>query len=291
VRQAAPADEEAVQQLMRRARWVEAPFEIAEVGHYLEREPFLLAWEASPAPAPAGRGRKRLRGFLAAALSRAWAARLYAVVVSDLWSVASALHVLLPPCEEILRDQGAAYLVYLGATKWLTVPLEREWGFRLHTAVVGYEKVDWHIPARGNQKVSIRPVRREDIPALVEVDAAAFHPIWQNGPRAFARFQQTEPVFIVAEMQGQVVGYLFGRVNLDTQHAHLIRVAVHPTWQGRGIGVRLLAEGLDALREAGAEFVTLNTQQDNQRSQRLYRWFGFRRIGEEMLVWVKALPP
>ena len=59
---------------------------------------------------------------------------------------------------------------------------------------------------------------------------------------------------------------------------------MHPDHQGRGIGVRLMAEAIDFFKGEGARVITLNSQEDNQASQRLYRWFGFRLMGEEALV-------
>jgi ribosomal protein S18 acetylase RimI-like enzyme len=66
---------------------------------------------------------------------------------------------------------------------------------------------------------------------------------------------------------------------------------VHPRYQGQRIGVRLLAEAIRRLEAAGAYGITLNTQQDNQRALRLYRWFGFRSLGQEAEVLELALLP
>jgi len=78
------------------------------------------------------------------------------------------------------------------------------------------------------------------------------------------------------------VGYCY--CSVEKEHGHLIRMAVHPAWQGRGIGTRLLAEAVRFFQQAGARLVTLNTQEENERAQRLYRKFGFRLTGREAVA-------
>jgi ribosomal protein S18 acetylase RimI-like enzyme len=56
--------------------------------------------------------------------------------------------------------------------------------------------------------------------------------------------------------------------------------------------VRLLAEAVDSMEAGGAFGITLNTQQDNVRALRLYKWFGFRSLGKEAEVLrLELLPP
>jgi ribosomal protein S18 acetylase RimI-like enzyme len=50
-----------------------------------------------------------------------------------------------------------------------------------------------------------------------------------------------------------------------------------------------LAECIDYLWRQGVYGITLNTQRDNQRALRLYRWFGFVPLGREAEVWRYSL--
>jgi ribosomal protein S18 acetylase RimI-like enzyme len=52
-------------------------------------------------------------------------------------------------------------------------------------------------------------------------------------------------------------------------------VARAPAYRGRGLGPRLLAEGLRALARAGAATVELDVETDNERALELYHRFGF----------------
>jgi ribosomal-protein-alanine N-acetyltransferase len=192
------------------------------------------------------------------------------------------LKTLLPPTLDRLRSQEVTSLVYIGNDRWLTAPLLRDWDFSIQDIVVAYIKKDLSIPARGNQKVHVRPAHPGDFPALVALDEAAFDPLLRNAFQTFAHTLENLPYFVVAELEGQIVGYLRSSRQGDT--GHLNRIAVHPGYQGRGIGTRLLAEAIEFFRTEKVKTVTLNTQKDNTVSQRLYRRFGFRPMDEEALV-------
>jgi ribosomal-protein-alanine N-acetyltransferase len=66
---------------------------------------------------------------------------------------------------------------------------------------------------------------------------------------------------------------------------HLARLAVHPEFQGRGIGHALLHDLLVRFQERGAMRVTVNTQDNNHASLRLYRKAHFHLTGESYPVY------
>ena len=94
-------------------------------------------------------------------------------------------------------------------------------------------------------------------------------------------------VRVVAELHGNVIGYQFNA--LDGDYGYLVRIAVHPSASGQGIGVRLMAEAIRFFEHARATRIMLNTQDDNIRAHRLYEWFGFVRIQQKGFVLRKAL--
>lgn len=269
VRQATPGDEGPVRRLIERAERVAMRFPAEELVDYLTRKPFLLAEE--------GGG---LRGFLACRVSRPPRAALVAAGLADDWAISPWLDRLLPRCVAHLRASGATSLSYIGSAAWLTGPLQvRE--FRLVSNIVAYEKTGWAIPGVGNQAVWVRPVRPADFPALVALDALVFHLLWRNSVAALRQWRETMPYFVVAVVE-EPVGYCY--CSTKGEHGHLVRMAVHPAWQGRGVGTRLVAEAVEFFRRTGAQLITLNTQEENERAQRLYRKFGFRLIGREAVA-------
>ena len=123
----------------------------------------------------------------------------------------------------------------------------------------------------------IRPVDlKRDLEALLHIEAACFEDLWRYDTISFTDIAATHPYFVVAELNGNVVGYQFNA--LDADYGYLIRIAVHPSASGQGIGVRLMAEAVHFFQEAHVTRIMLNTQEDNTHAHRLYEWFGFTRV-------------
>ena len=271
VRQVTPADESRLRQLIARAERVTLRFQVEDLADYLTREPFLLAEEAG-----------KLRGFLAFFVPQASRALLAAAALVDDWAVFSWIDRLLPPCIARLQACGVRSLSYVGSATWLAESLQAR-GFCLLSRIVAYEKMGWRITAVGNQRVQVRAVQPADFSALVSLDALAFHPLWRNSAETLRRWQVTVPYFVVAVTGQDIVGYCYCSVS-DQGQGHLIRVAVHPAWQGRGVGTRLMAEAVGFFQRAGVRRITLNTQEENAPAQRLYLRSGFSPVGREAIA-------
>lgn len=80
---------------------------------------------------------------------------------------------------------------------------------------------------------------------------------------------------------GRVVGTASVRRIHTFRFGWLIsNVAVHPDWQGRGIGRALMEAALDYARDNGASWVVLQVRDDNRVARQLYESMGFRSVGE-----------
>ena len=135
---------------------------------------------------------------------------------------------------------------------------------------------------------SIRPMLQYDLPAVVEVDAAAFDPLWQNSLASLELAYPQAVLATVAVADGKVLGY-----QLSTRNplgAHLARLAVRPALQGRGVGRALVADLVQQAARHGLYRLTVNTQSDNAASLALYRKTGFRETGERYLVYQLQVP-
>ena len=71
--------------------------------------------------------------------------------------------------------------------------------------------------------------------------------------------------------------------------AHIARLAVSPKWQGKGFGSALVREAMQYALDMGFSQLSVNTQSDNQRSQRLYLSLGFKDTNHAYPVWQKQL--
>lgn len=80
---------------------------------------------------------------------------------------------------------------------------------------------------------------------------------------------------------GKVVGAASVRRIHPYKNGWLVsNVAVHPEWQGQGIGRVLLEAALDYARDYGGAWVVLQVRDDNLIARRLYESLGFTEIAE-----------
>ena len=268
VRQATSADEGRLRRMLENAQRVMLRFGAADLGKYLAQEPFLLAEDA-----------EKLQGFLSWVVRLPQQGALAAAGLGDEVDVAYWLDLLLLASIARLREGGVTALSYTGSAVWLLEALQGR-GFQLISHIASFEKTGWSIPQERNQDVVVRSAGPPDFEALVALDAPSFHPRWRNTLESLRKWWESLPYFVVAMMDERVVGYCYCSTGEPGQ-AHLIRVAVHPSWQGQGIGSRLMAEAILYFQGVGARHITLNSQEENERAHKLYRRFGFRKAGRE----------
>lgn len=188
------------------------------------------------------------------------------------------LDLQLEKLAEQLAERQVSHLYYSGndlQNDWLREPLLAR-GFTPFRQLYAYDKFDYGIPAEGNQEVHLRRAEVRDIPTLLALEELCFEQLWRYDTASFADILRTHPYFVVAELDGQVIGYQFNA--LDGEYGYLVRIAVHPDINSHGIGARLMAEAVRFFKTAHSARIMLNTQQENTHAHRLYEWFGFVRI-------------
>ncbi len=199
------------------------------------------------------------------------------------------LETLLEQLTKHFIKRGVRYLYYSGndmQKDWLRdILLMRQ--FTLHRMLYSYDKYDYDIPSIGNSDVILRPVEKRDIPALLAIEEVCFEDFWRYDTLSFEDIAATHPYFVVAELNGNVVGYQFNAI--EDEYGYLVRIAVHPSASGQGVGVRLMSAAIEFFQHTGVLRIMLNTQDDNVRAHRLYEWFGFVRIMQMGFVLRKAL--
>lgn len=213
----------------------------------------------------------------------------YGVSWTESRSYITMFDMLLAQLTPHLIKRGARYVYYSGNdldNDWLrNILLARD--FKLYRLLYAYDKVDFNIPSAGNRLVKVRPVVFADIPALLAIEDACFEDFWRYDSFSFEDIMATHPYFVVAEWQGRVIGYQFNA--LDEESGYLVRIAVHPSASGKGIGVRLMSEAITFFKQANVLRIMLNTQEDNTHAHRLYEWFGFVRVPQVGFVLRKNL--
>lgn len=142
--------------------------------------------------------------------------------------------------------------------------------------------------------VTVRRVERADLLDVLRIEKTCFTEPWPY--TAFESFLD-EPGFLVAEREGDVVGYVVSDVmpNHGRDIGHIKDLAVAPDARGMGVGRLLLQRGLVSLSLSGAAVVKLEVRVGNEPALSLYRDVGFepaRRVpayyadGEDALLMV-----
>jgi len=153
--------------------------------------------------------------------------------------------------------------------------------------------------------VTIRPGTAEDISAVLPLVAKtiAFHEEMDEArfgavPDAHGRYEGWMQrliegdggAFLVAEHDGQVVGFILGQVQEEYKMYRTGRYGmIHDLWiepdqRRRGIARELVLAALDRFRQAGIEQVRLDTSARNTAAQKLFASCGFRPSVIEMLA-------
>ncbi len=85
------------------------------------------------------------------------------------------------------------------------------------------------------------------------------------------------PLVVVHREMKIVVGYvIFWKIGTEAQINNL---AIHPDFQGQGLGELTMGYVVDRLKENGVKLVTLEVRASNYRAQSLYKKLGFSPLG------------
>ncbi len=209
---------------------------------------------------------------------------LRGLVLTNGWRTEVGVWTLMEGLRVLLHDRQADYLACYATQPWMEATLASV-GLHLVEYIVTYERVYGVLPALSPPaNVRLRPAQPDDVNALTALDTAAFPSLWRQATGEMIELLVTSGRFTVAECEKALIGY----ASCDVQRGlgQIYRLAVHPAFQGRGIGSALLADALMYCQTAGAGLVTVNTQQSNHASDRLYRRFGFRRMLQRVPVMV-----
>ncbi|MCU0500812.1 MAG: GNAT family N-acetyltransferase [Anaerolineae bacterium] len=182
-----------------------------------------------------------------------------------------------------LRRHSTTGLVCLANDAWLAENLP-DAGFQAIDQVLSYAR-----PNRGPLPdapivCGLRPAGSAEAETVLELNAAAFEPIWHYDDRTVLSWLLTADHAMLAEQSGQPLGFALTTLNSVSGYAQLIRVATHPAGQRRGIGRQLVIDALRYAWEVGATGLSLNTQASNTVSRHLYTALGFQPTGGALSV-------
>ena len=116
-------------------------------------------------------------------------------------------------------------------------------------------------------------MRPSDLDGVMAIEEVSFPTPWSRGmfiedfPRDFS------DTLVAAGTEDEVLGYSVCWTTAG--ESHLLNIAVHPAWRGRGIARALLTECIRRAARAGSSVIFLEVRAENEAAQRLYRSMGF----------------
>ncbi|MGW0523719.1 ribosomal protein S18-alanine N-acetyltransferase [Crossiella sp. NPDC003009] len=128
--------------------------------------------------------------------------------------------------------------------------------------------------------VHIGPLRRRDLKRCAEMEAELFAGDDPWSEPAFAAEIDAGHHYVGAYAEGELIGYagIALLVGPPQAEAEVHTIAVHPDWQGNGIGKALLLDLLAHVGQVNAT-VFLEVRTDNEPAIALYERQGFEKLG------------
>ncbi len=130
--------------------------------------------------------------------------------------------------------------------------------------------------SEGDHDLFLRPLEREDLPAVVAIERRAYVYGWTEGI-----FRDCLRAGYVCEglWSGRtLIGY--GVLLVGSEEAHLLNICIDPPHQGAGYGRLLLDHFMERSRRGGTRrHLILEVRVSNVRARSLYLSAGFRPIG------------
>lgn len=128
-----------------------------------------------------------------------------------------------------------------------------------------------------NDRVRVRPMNPEDIEVVTEIEQQCFRTPWTREAFEKEIYENKLAVYLVAEMDGQVVGYI-GMWHI-VDEGHITNVGVTPQFRRLGIGAKLVQALLQKANELRIVGVTLEVRVSNDKARSLYEKYGFQSAG------------
>ena len=123
------------------------------------------------------------------------------------------------------------------------------------------------------QKLTIRDMQEDDIPAIVEIEQISFSTPWSR--QSFLNEMYKKNAFSKVAVFGEnVIGYIC--VNYLHHESHILNLAVHQDFRRQGVATLLMNEAMRELKKKGCVFLYLKVRSSNTDAQKFYEIFGFK---------------
>lgn len=126
-------------------------------------------------------------------------------------------------------------------------------------------------------EVHLVPMRRRHLRQVLKIEGQVYPRPWSLALFLGELGLRPARHYVVARLDGLVVGYAGLMFNLD--EGHVTNIAVDPAWQRHQVGSRLLLHLHRACLARGSRHMTLEVRVSNAAAQQMYKRFGYETEG------------
>ena len=123
----------------------------------------------------------------------------------------------------------------------------------------------------------IRFMRLKDVDAVAAIEQETFARPWSRESFRQELTRNAVARYLVAEEDGEILGYAGAWVILD--ESHITNIAIREDMRGHGYGKALTGALMQYIANLGAAYATLEVRRSNERAQHVYKTLGFIGVG------------
>ena len=124
--------------------------------------------------------------------------------------------------------------------------------------------------------MNVREMEVADLEQVMPLEETLFSLPW-SGTGFFSFLLREDALFLVAEKNGEILGYCGMLIAMD--EGDVVKVGVVQEHQGQGIGRKLMEALIHESGKKGVSSIYLEVRISNRRAVRLYESLGFQQIG------------
>lgn len=213
-----------------------------------------------------------------AAVLGVWREHLDVLALRGVWCSSRHVPVFVNDALSLARERGLGRILSPLLPLELLGPYRREnmYVYQRITPIQGHPRgVPRSDPPMGAR---FRTGGAEDLDAVALLDSQCFDDFWRYGRAELFELFANERLVVAEDGQGQLIGYTLATVSRGA--ATLGRLGVAPAARRSGLGRALVSEVALWADAAGAETISLCTQEENAAARRLYAATGLAEVSD-----------
>jgi len=127
-------------------------------------------------------------------------------------------------------------------------------------------------------KLRISPATSKDLKEMYKIELLSYRDPWPKEMFIMDYLFNSNSRYYSAKWMKKVVGFL--GLWFEEYRLHIVNIAVHPNYRGRGIGRKIMEFAIKLAEKERKNEIYLEVRESNVSAQKLYQHLGFKFSGE-----------